>query len=1537
MYRRLQNSNLFSSSLRLRLALFAMLSLAACAVSMLVVPVYSANPASGTISEATPLTTWTGQIKPATGSADCGGANNAGCENFQLTIQPPSTPTPTATPTPSATPTPPAGVPQYINYYPPAGVAEDFGEPSIGANWKSGKIMFFGGFSPYALRVGFNDSTSPATVSWDQTQLRLAGPQRVAGDPILFTDRVTGRTFVSQLFGLTPFNGMDMTDDDGANYLPSQGSGIGSGIDHQTIASGPFHTPIPTGATYSHAVCYCAQDGLNSNDTGIANCAMSIDGGLTFGPAVPVYALSYNECFPLHGHMKIAPDGTAYLPNRKCGAGAGLVLSEDNGITWSARTVPNSTVGDSDASLGIATDGTLFLGYEGSNGHAYISVSRDKGSTWTNPYDVGTQAGLQNAIFPAVVAGDGGENARAAFAFYGSTSPGDQDDPAYRGDWYLYISSTFDGGKTWTTVNATPGDPMQRDGICTRGFQGCAVPRNLLDFFDATVDKEGRVLVGYQDGCMGACVQSGPNSNTTKGVIARQSAGKRMFAQYDSSNPTPTPTPTATPTPTPTPGLITPVYEKGGITFSPNVALRAPVTGRDGEPSLRVDKFGNAYIAGIRGVPAGVDLWYVDLNPNSTTYDPLMRNPIYRGQPDQFSPDESIELGADGGGDVDLAVGFDEATPGNPPYLAFSSLTAANISSARSTDLGATFTKNPLGNVTGGVPADDRQWMEAYGKNTVYLLYRTLAPVIAYVQRSDDGGLTYGPATQVGSIGQVGGISVDQNDGTVYVSGSNGVVAVGTPAGPGQAPSSYTIRTVGGGAHIFFTVKAAKDGTVYVCYSDGRTVFIKYSKDKGATWSPAVRVSDGPETATSILPWIETGPTPGSVGVVWYGTTASSNNDNSDWKVFFAQSLNATTSSPVFRQVELSDHFIHGSNISESGLPVIPGNAPNRNLLDYFQIAFDPTGAAVVAYTDDHNDFDGHTYVARQISGPSVNGGDVPAPVNGSALPQSTPRPIDAPQVIDFSQDHKNGLLTVLPVNDPLDILSVKYSTEGPATAPVLVATMKVSDLSVVPPLSNWRMNFTANAPDSRLSGTGDYSFGLSDRGDQFFLQATTDATGCRTYTYGTAVREHQHRGFIAYTDRGTADSGAFDSAAGTITIKIALSKLNATLAAGHAPIGPGSILAGLRGGTFTTGDDNAADRNDRAKSDITRGGVLYAINSAPTALLSAVPSSGSAPLTVAFDGSGSTDPDPGDTLSYTFNFGDGSAAVTQSSPTISHIYNTAGNYTASLKIKDANGWESNTSSLTITVTAPQPPVVTCYDDNDSHIAYSSGWHLVDNNNASGKHFRLHNGKDATHFAALTFDVPSGQTGSLTYTYAKSTKGGSAQVFIDGISQSVISYNGPNGGLRDPEFSNGGVPYSIKYVGLAPGQHTFELRNLTDSVYFDGICVESASSSSQPLTGPGQTSSNSGSISAGQQSTSSMSAPANTNEISVLAEASGGLPIKLLLVDPAGLTLQTVDSVNGIAVLNTPVNKSGLYTVKVINVSLGPVKVWTAATPLVRR
>ena len=96
------------------------------------------------------------------------------------------------------------------------------------------------------------------------------------------------------------------------------------------------------------------------------------------------------------------------------------------------------------------------------------------------------------------------------------------------------------------------------------------------------------------------------------------------------------------------------------------------------------------------------------------------------------------------------------------------------------------------------------------------------------------------------------------------------------------------------------------------------------------------------------------------------------------------------------------------------------------------------------------------------------------------------------------------------------------------------MATMKVSNLTIVPPGSNWRMSFTANAPDSRLSPTADYSFGVSDRGDQFFVRAQTPLTltdepflSANQFTFGTVQRLSD--GSLAYTTRGAADSGSFD------------------------------------------------------------------------------------------------------------------------------------------------------------------------------------------------------------------------------------------------------------------------------------------------------------------------------------------------------------------------------------------------------------------------
>src|SRR5438309_8643314 len=91
MLRKLADSKTISTTTRLRYALAALYCVSAMALVILMIPVTrGANPASGTVSEANPRVTWTGQIKTPTGSSDCGGPNNSGCDNFRIDFQPPS-------------------------------------------------------------------------------------------------------------------------------------------------------------------------------------------------------------------------------------------------------------------------------------------------------------------------------------------------------------------------------------------------------------------------------------------------------------------------------------------------------------------------------------------------------------------------------------------------------------------------------------------------------------------------------------------------------------------------------------------------------------------------------------------------------------------------------------------------------------------------------------------------------------------------------------------------------------------------------------------------------------------------------------------------------------------------------------------------------------------------------------------------------------------------------------------------------------------------------------------------------------------------------------------------------------------------------------------------------------------------------------------------------------------------------------------------------------------------------------------------------
>ena len=157
-----------------------------------------------------------------------------------------------------------------------------------------------------------------------------------------------------------------------------------------------------------------------------------------------------------------------------------------------------------------------------------MAVSRNRGQTWTNVTNVGASLGINNVQFPAMITGD---DDRAAFAFLGTTTAGDDQKAAFAGAWHLYVATTYDGGATWTTVDATPTDPVQRGCIWLAG--GSNACRNLLDFFDITVGKQGRIYVAYADGCVSTCVSGGTNTRAAKATIARQTPGTGLFAAYD--------------------------------------------------------------------------------------------------------------------------------------------------------------------------------------------------------------------------------------------------------------------------------------------------------------------------------------------------------------------------------------------------------------------------------------------------------------------------------------------------------------------------------------------------------------------------------------------------------------------------------------------------------------------------------------------------------------------------------------------------------------------------------------------------------------------------------------------------------------------------------------------------------------------------------------------------------------------------------------------------------------------------------------------
>ena len=396
-------------------------------------------------------------------------------------------------------------------------VGEDGAEPSIGVT--SSGCIFFIAFEKVMRSCDHGES-------WEDVTGPLCAFQ--TNDPYGWVDPETDRIFNVQMQGLET-SWICWSDDDGDSWVGNpHDSGTTPINDHIKLASGPW-TSSGYGiggqfsqAFYEQAVYYCY------NKLAGIFCFTSFDGGASFEAGGQIFGLATTNG-GLHGAITSAPDGTVYLPPRV--ATPAIIFSKDNGLTWEERTMGQDVGTPNPRKNGeVATDteSNAYNVWVGGDQGVYMSRSIDSGDTWEQESIRVSPVEVISATFPHTSAGDPG---RIAIAYLGSENASALGQPDIDGNpWdgnahytpsnvthYLYVTyslNALDEDPVFHTQRLSP-DPVQVGSICLnsgdcRDIGGSN--RNLLDFNDLHIDLEGRVYIGFADGCTGTCATG---NNTT--------------------------------------------------------------------------------------------------------------------------------------------------------------------------------------------------------------------------------------------------------------------------------------------------------------------------------------------------------------------------------------------------------------------------------------------------------------------------------------------------------------------------------------------------------------------------------------------------------------------------------------------------------------------------------------------------------------------------------------------------------------------------------------------------------------------------------------------------------------------------------------------------------------------------------------------------------------------------------------------------------------------------------------------------------------
>ncbi len=187
---------------------------------------------------------------------------------------------------------------------------------------------------------------------------------------------------------------------------------------------------------------------------------------------------------------------------------------------------------------------------------------------------------------------------------------------------------------------------------------------------------------------------------------------------------------------------------------------------------------------------------------------------------------------------------------------------------------------------------------------------------------------------------------------------------------------------------------------------------------------------------------------------------------------------------------------------------------------------------------------------------------------------------------------------------------------------------------------------------------------------------------------------------------------------------------------------------------------------------------------------------------TITFDGSASTDEETPDQLTYAWAFGDGTTAT---GARVGKKFTDPGLYSAKLTVTDPQGL-GDTTTLQVWVAQS----VSCQSGS---VARAGSWRSVRGSAATGRTYcdNLGSGR-GTDRMRLRAAGPR-----IAVTYAKSTKGGVAKVYVDGEYEGRVSFRSTT---ARPSFG-----HTRTFTGLGAGSHTVDLVMVRGAGYVDEFLV----------------------------------------------------------------------------------------------------------------